>query len=247
MLGPNAGVGGRGPIRVVPSPAGCAGLWRLVIADDFDGAANAVPDTSVWNYWLLNQARWDAMNRAENTFLDGSGNLTLRITNADIGHGSELSAGGLESNQHFAPGTFFEFRAALGSTGHATCWVQTENGMNGVNTPPDPADGCETDLGEFAPSIALQNNVIWGGYGSNEHQSAHALGLDQTAFHVYGMNWNLVNGTYDFYVDGALINQVSAIVSTRTDHVMRMTIEHDFGAATSATALVDYARAWVPG
>lgn len=238
---------GQGSSAIVqPVPLGLHGAWKLVLSDDFNGAANSAPNTVTWNYWDVNTLRWDAMNRQENTYLDGSSNLVMRITNADIGHGVELSAGGLESNLNFSPGAFFEFRAALGSTGHATCWVQTQNGMNGANTPPDAADGCETDIAEYAPGIALQTNVIWGGYSTNEHQNASALGIDQTAFHVYGMRWNLANGTYDFYVDGALSRQVSSIVSTRTDHVMRCTIEHDFSAATSATALVDYARAWVP-
>lgn len=229
-----------------PVPLGIAGSWRLVFRDEFNGAANASPDTSKWIFWLDGQTRNNAVNHAANTFLDGSGNLSVRATTSDIGFGAVQTAGGLESIQQFSPGSYWEAR--LKGTGHSTFWGQTNGGMNGV--PPDAslaAGGIEFDIFENISGIT-QQNVFYGGYGqgSSGQWGGHTISVSQSVYAVAGMHWDLAGGAMKFYVDGVLSQTFTTVVPTNTDQVCRLTMESDFGSA-NALASVDYIRIWVPG
>lgn len=231
-------------------PRGVPGAWHLDLADEFNGPANAAPDPSIWTYWLQNQTRNSAINRAENTFLDGSGNLCLRITNTDIGHGAELSAGGLITTRHDF-GFVEEFlECSLSAHGWCTFWRQsTESGtgMSGLNTPPDPPDGAEYDIVEQFGGDAnpIQHNIHWGGYGANHTTTGQNISVaDKTAFNVFGMWFSPINNWVKFYVNGALDYTFTTILSTRTDNEARLTVETN-GDVTSALAKVGYFRRWV--
>lgn len=245
------GCAGRGNFRggiVVPSPLGVAGSWRLTFRDEFDGATNAPPDLTRWDYWHRDESRDGAMLRAENTYLDGSSHLVMRLTNADIGYGAELSSGGLiEKNSAFSPGSYWEARMA--HDGWSAFWSGGGvGGMNGLNTPPDPADGAETDISEYRFDFGLQQAVHYGGYDANHHFDTHAIGgVTLGAMNVYGMHWDLAGGSYKFYVNGALSWTYSTIVSTRTDAELILSQLNPGDGSTSALALVDYVRVWMPG
>lgn len=222
----------------------------LLLNDDFNGTVNTAPNAALWNHGeFFNALRWDAMVRAEDSFLDGAGNAKLIITNANIGHGVELSSGWLESNMSFGPGTYFEWGNVLLDDGighgHTTVWTQTTNGMTGTGGWPNAPDGCEVDAGENAPGFGYQTNVLSGGYGTpNSHTSAIAFGSGSAAAsHTYGLLW--APSGYKFLRDGVSSrSDYTAVVGTNTDQVMRFTIEHDFGAGTECYALCDYMRAW---
>jgi hypothetical protein len=184
------------------------------------------------------------MNRAENAFISG-GVLNLRTTTANIGYGSELSAGGLETDYYMGPEEFLEMRCAM--SGWFAGWSQTYDGMWGLNTPPDPADGAEYDIIEQynGDSQPIQHNVHWGGYESNHRTAGQDITgvADKFAMNTYGF-WRSVSGGFcKFYVNGSLSYTFTTIVSTRTDHGMRLTVETD-GGITSCLAKVAYAARW---
>lgn len=230
-----------------PRPLGIGGNWTLAFHDDFDGGANSAPNLAKWDYWHRDEVHNGDQIRAENTYLDGSSNLVIRVTTADIGHGSELSAGGLvEKARAFAPGSYWEARMA--HDGWSAFWSGGGNGMNGLSTPPDPADGAETDISENLFGNALQQAAHYGGYDANHHFDTHPIGgVTPSAFNVYGMHWDLTGGAYKFYVNGALSWTYSTIVSTRTDADLILSQGTNAGAITSALAKVDYVRVWTPG
>lgn len=242
--------GVRAPIHAAPpvvQPFGIGGSWQLIFQDEFDGAVNAAPDSSKWTFWLQNQTRNNAINRSENTFLDGSSNLVVRSTNANIGHGTENSAGGLESViKTFAPQSYWEARIKSVSRSWFGFWNQTDNGMNGLNPPPDPSDGAEVDILEDLVGTTLQHALHYGAYGSNHTFQTSGIGFDPTAaYHVYGYHWDLAGNANKWYVDGALDWTNSNLVSTRTDQMCRLTQEWLTGNPFGSV-LVDYVRIWTP-
>lgn len=222
----------------------------LVLDDDFDGTTGSSVDLTKWNYGEFHNAlRWDAMVRDNNALKDGSGRVKLTITQASKGYGSELSSGWIESNINFGPGTFFEWGNVTLDDGvghgHATVWTQTTNGMttSGV-TYPTPSDGCEVDVGEYAPGFGYQTNVISGGYGGNRHDSVSGFGSGSAAAsHTYGLLW-LPSGL-TFFRDGVTSRATfTSFIPTNTDQVMRFVIEHDASAGLECYALCDYMSAW---
>lgn len=231
---------------VVDSGIGTA--WHLIFQDEFNGTINSAPDLAKWTYWMQNQTRNNAINRSENTFLDGSGNLVVRVTNSNIGHGVEQSAGGLESViKTYSPQSYWEARIKSVTRSWFGFWGQTDNGMNGLNPPPDPSDGAEVDILEDFGGTALQHALHYGAYGANHTFQTQAIGFDPTAaYHTYGYFWDLAGGANKYYIDGSLDWTNSNLVSTRTDQMIRLTQEYQTGMPQNGSVLVDYVRIWMP-
>lgn len=227
-------------------PFGPGGSWILSFKDDFDGPANSAPNLGIWEYWLQDQTRRAAVNRVENTFLDGNSNLCVRVTTADIGHGSELSAGGLITKVKYGPTEEF-YECSMSAHGWCTFWRQSTesgDGMSGLNTPPDPADGAEYDIAENYDDSVLGHNIHWGGYEGNHQTTGQNITVaDKTAFNVYGMHISPKNGFVKFYVNGVLDYTFTTIISTRTDNEIRLTTETE-GDITSAIAKFGYCAHW---
>ncbi len=65
------------------SPEALAQNWRLTWADEFNGKANAAPDSSKWDYqiggsgWGNNERQYHTSRRA-NSYLDGKGHLIIK-------------------------------------------------------------------------------------------------------------------------------------------------------------------------
>src|SRR5215469_1146048 len=63
-----------------------AQTWMLVWSDEFDGPAGSAPDATRWGYdvggngWGNNELE-SYTSRTQNAFLDGSGNLVIKVIN----------------------------------------------------------------------------------------------------------------------------------------------------------------------
>ncbi len=74
------------------TPASCPGQsdWKVVWSDEFSGPTGAAPDASKWNYdlggggWGNNEIEVYTDHR-ENSYLDGQGNLVIRVVKAPSG------------------------------------------------------------------------------------------------------------------------------------------------------------------
>lgn len=231
----------------LPVPLGIGGNYRLLFQDDFNGPVNSAPDLTKWSYLKQNQVVKSATNRAQNTFLDGAGSLVVRVTSADIGFGAELSAGGVISNLTLGAERIVEFRAQL-TSGWIAGWTLPNDGNSMQQGGAfDPTFSTEVDIFECFDGGAASTNEHWGDYGS----FAHEIGLvgtgvaDKTAFNVYSC-WNSpLNGWLKFYLNGALIRTESTIVSSCGGNPILIDQE-TLGDITSATASIDYVRAWGP-
>src|SRR5215470_18241893 len=77
-------------ILVAISPlASRAQSWVLVWSDEFDGPAGSVPDSTKWGYdiggngWGNNELE-SYTDRTQNAYLDGSGNLVIKVINENF-------------------------------------------------------------------------------------------------------------------------------------------------------------------
>jgi hypothetical protein len=225
----------------LPMP-GISGNWVLVFQDDFDGPVNSAPNLNNWGYWLDGQMRNAAINSYKNTFLDGSGNLQLRVTNADIGYGAGvITAGGLttETLKIFGVGCYFEARCKI-TSGWFGWWIQSPL-MDGIVSPAE--DGTEMDLIESCCPGPVHHAVHWGGYGSGHMFETFNPTVDQTQFNTYGMQWTPT--AYNFNTNGVVDWVFTDAISERRDQFVRLTME-DNGDYTSGDVRVDYVRIWRP-
>mgnify|MGYP001584844201 CR=1 FL=1 len=240
----------RPTIRGQPMPLGQGQAWRLVLQDGFDGLANSPPDLSKWNYWLPDDKRRDAWNRTANTYLDGASNLVIQTVPGDVGD-TGVGAGGITSVAAFGPESYFEFSVRSPDPGWLAIWLQTRGGMNGLNTPPDPADGAEYDMAEKFDGGSVSSNVHWGGYDAN-HQALglQAYGVTESSFYTIGAWWSLTANSFRFFLNGVLARTFTTLVSTRTDEEIRLTHEYELAMGTVPVGgwktYIGSAMAWVP-
>jgi hypothetical protein len=91
----------------------------------------------------------------------------------------------------------------------------------------------------------IQHNIHWGGYGTHHTTTGHDITgvADKFALNVYGFERSVLGGYAKFYINGVLDYTFTTIVSTRTDHELRLTAETE-GDITSAIAKVGYCARW---
>ncbi len=259
---------------IVRAPFGPAGSWNLDFWDDFDGPANSAPNLTRWDYWNVDTDRGSATGRPpawcrrENTYLSGNSELILRATTADIGYGAQQSIGGLETAYYMGPEEFLECEMTFDGVIWAAFWSQTDGGMQGVNattsTSGDASDGAEYDIGETFSTSLLQQNVHWGGYidpgsGGNHRTTGHNATTDGTTLYnpgdwiKLGFHRSVRGGFCNFYTTNVTAGTPTRldytfpyVISTRTDHGMRLTCEAA-GTTNLAFAKVRYAARWTGG
>lgn len=231
-----------------PQPLGVGGSWSLAFEDTFAG--DGAPNLTKWDYWLAGEVRRDATNRTENTFRDSTqGGLVIRTTSANIGHGSETSAGGLQSKQAFGQG-FWQWESKTAAGPWVGLWTLPNIGLTQTSGAYNPALGAEYDTLETYHGGSPTNNVHWGDYDAFQHDDGlNTYGsADKTAWHTYGM---YLTGTFvRFYLDGVLDNE-RAFGTTRSDYPILLTHEYEvaMGAApanSSWISVVRNVRIWVP-
>ena len=218
------------------------GNWKLVWADEFDGAEL---DTTKWDYRLnMMGMRWPAwVDRG--VHLDGESNLVFTLTEED---GRPVSAqlqtgynfmdhpivqtqfgndhlqwniGKLHENKFTHAYGYYECRCRLQQKPEAwwsAFWIQSPV----IGASLDPADtGVEIDVMEcFKTGAVASHNVFTGGYGLDMTHSkvGGVSGLDQTQYHYFGLLWDETG--YTFYIDGVENGRIDKYVSHRPEFIL---------------------------
>jgi beta-glucanase (GH16 family) len=90
IAGASAVCGGKNTGPLPPSPGPMTSAW----SDEFEGAANSLPDASKWTYDLGNNGGWGNQelqtytNLPDNVHLDGQGHLIIHVASSPAGYTS---------------------------------------------------------------------------------------------------------------------------------------------------------------
>jgi beta-glucanase (GH16 family) len=175
--------------------------WQLTFEDDFNGAADDPPDPTKWtNPQLYNQCNgsdWLATSKAEDSYLDGSGNLVIRARSGVAGGCTVAgyTAGQLSTKDHFTQ-LYGAFEASIqlpegGGGIWPAFWLDPLNGT----WPP------EVDIFEFVNDMTTHyTNYFWA--GPNSALQNYTNSTLATGFHTYRLEWE--PGELRWYVDGVL-------------------------------------------
>lgn len=182
-------------------------------SDEFDGPANALPDSAKWTYDLGNNGGWGNQelesytNLPQNVHLDGSGHLIIHVDKAGSTYTSaRIKTQGLFSAQYGRVEA--RIRLPFGQGIWPAFW------MLGANFPATPWPQCgEIDIME---NVGREPSTIHGsvhGPGYSGGSSVTALYTLPGAarfgddFHVFAIQWS--PQTITFSVDGAAYKTVT--------------------------------------
>ncbi len=183
--------------------------WTLVWSDEFNGTG--IPDPAKWESLSYNRRNNDTGPdgwwSSEDVYLDGSGNLIIRVRKIDNKNGDndsyDYSTGMVRSRGKFEQKFGrFEIRCKLPSQPGwwVAFWLMADS-VGQVNNSGE--DGTEIDIFEgFGWTEKTQHALHWDGYGSDHKSSGHPFeypGLLQ-GFHTFTLDWSETE--YVFYVDG---------------------------------------------
>jgi beta-glucanase (GH16 family) len=184
--------------------------WVLTFSDDFNGVKGTSPDPTKWtlpSFQRRPNGYWDP----NNAFIDGKGNLAIRVMQMSPGVYSSacVSSQGTVNDMANVNGAKFsqtygkfECRAKLPT--QPGWWVafwmmQGNQGSVGNGS----VDGAEVDIMEsFGWSNRVNHAVIWDGYTGGVSQSSSTSSFQpdiRDGFHVYTLIWD--PNMYYFYVD----------------------------------------------
>jgi beta-glucanase (GH16 family) len=192
-----------------------AQTWTLTWADEFDGAANSLPNPTKWGYdtggsgWGNNELQ-SYTNRAQNAYLDGDGNLIIKVIKETF-TGTDGITRNYTSARLLTKGKFeqkygrFEARlkVPLGQGIWPAFWMLGNN----IDTVSWPACG-EIDIME---NIGRQPSVNYGTLHGPGYSGGNGLGDIYTLpngqrftddFHTFAVEWE--PSAIRFYVDGNL-------------------------------------------
>ncbi len=242
-----------------------AGIGDLIWSDDFDGSGE--PDPAKWErqeYNRRNNANGpDGWWSREDSYLDGTGNLVIRVRkiidkNAD-GDSCDFSVGALRSKGKFEhlygrfeiscklptqPGWWVAFWMMQGNVGSV--------GNGGV-------DGTEVDIMEgFGWTNKINQAFHWDGYDADHKSIGKAISPEgiREGFHTYTMDW--YPDIYIFYIDGVeswrstgggVCNQpgyvkVTGEISTEDWAINEWWSEHPGKATYPDSFIVDYVKVY---
>lgn len=243
-------------------------VGELIWSDEFDGTG--APDGTKWErqeYNRRNNADGpDGWWSREDSYLDGNGNLVIRVRKIadknNDGDSCDFSVGALRSKGKFEhlygryeircklptqPGWWVAFWMMQGNVGSV--------GNGGV-------DGMEVDIMEgFGWTNLINNAFHWDGYGE-DHKSVgrqfRPSGIRE-GFHTFAMDW--FPEMYVFYIDGketfrstggGVCNQkgyvkVTGEISTEPWAINNYWSEHPGKAVYPDSFIVDYVRVYEVG
>lgn len=256
------------------------GEWKLVWNDEFDGAEI---DRTKWDFRLsmmgLRHPAW--VDRGVR--LDGKSNVIFDLVEED---GRPVSAqlqtgynfmdepvtkttfgkeflqwniGKLRDSLYLHRYGYYECRCRLQQhpeAWRAAFWIQSP--VIGSSLHPEET-GAEIDVMEcFETGRIAPHHVIYGGYGLDCKccKAGGVSGLDQTAFHRFGVLWE--PSGYTFYVDGVENGRVTEAVSQRPEFILISTEVNGYRSADHQPApearaligkdtfVVDYVRVFDP-
>lgn len=186
--------------------------WEMVWNDEFEGAAQTLPDASKWGYDLGNNNGWgnqelqNYTNKPENVSLDGEGNLVLTALN----NGGSFTSARIKTKELFSQ-TYGRFEARLKTPYGPGIWPAFW--MLGADIDSNPWPQCgEIDIMELRGQMP---NIIAGtlhgpGYsGGNAITASHALYQSRydVDYHVFAVEWNA--DKIDFFMDNYLYQSLS--------------------------------------
>ncbi|MBR0459386.1 MAG: glycoside hydrolase family 16 protein [Victivallales bacterium] len=252
------------------------GNWKLVWNDEFDGTEL---DRSKWDYRLTMMGKRHPAWTEKGVYLDGHSNAVFTILEEDgrpvssqlqtgynfmdepvvpTKNGKEYlqwTVGKLHRNLFTHTYGYYECRCRLQQRTDAwwsAFWIQSPV----IGASLDPADtGTEIDIMEcFHSGGIVPHNAFTGGYGLDCKRAfvGGRDGLDQKAFHRFGLLWD-ENG-YTFYIDGVEDGHISEYVSKRPEFILISTevkgyrlechqaLPPAFDAVGQDDFLVDYVR-----
>lgn len=197
------------PVHVIGDPRP-AGKWVLTFSDEFNGPAGSSPDPTKWTLPSY-QRRTNGSWASDNAFLDGNGDLAIRVvqlspgsySSADVSTQSSSSDGANVSGAKFSQ-TYGKFECRAKLPQKSGWWVafwmmQGSQGSVGNGS----VDGAEVDIMEsFGWSNRVNHTVIWDGYTSGISQSSGSSDFQpdiHDGFHIYTLIWDPT--MYYFYVD----------------------------------------------
>ena len=179
--------------------------WQLVWQDEFEGAANQLPDSTKWDFdigtgWGNAQLEYDT-DRPENVSLDGNGNLAI-VARKEAYQGSAYTSARITTKGLFerAYGRF-EARIKLpwGQGLWPAFWMLGKN----IDDVSWPACG-EIDIMEYRgqETSKIHGSLHGPGYcGGNPVTAEYELpnARFDTDFHIFAVEWSSNN--IDFYVN----------------------------------------------
>lgn len=226
-------------------------------ADDFDGPAGSAPDPSRWAYdlggggWGNDELETYTSSR-ENSFLDGNGNLVIRVTKT-VGQGTttyrsaRLKTLGKFSQYH---GTFEARIKVDPQQGTWPAWWMM--GAN-IGTVGWPKCGEVDILENFGGSADVVTSVHTLSSGGGTYTKRAATAVDST-WHIWRVHWARTGFT--FFKDGTRYMDVGPShvpnwpFSSGVPMFMLLNLAVGGAAGSAASAnfpvdmLVDYVRVW---
>ena len=240
----------------------------LIWADEFDGTGE--PDPSKWEQMEYNRKNNDegpdGWWSKEDAYLDGNGNLIIRVRriedkNAD-GDSCDFSVGAVRTKGKFEQlyGRF-EIRCKLPT--QPGWWVDywmMQGDVGAVGNGGE--DGTEVDIMEaFGWTNRIHQTFHWDGYGSDHRSTGRTFYPDgvQEGFHTYSLEW--YPEKYIFFIDGeetwrtdgggvcnkAGYLKVTGEISTKSWAMKDSWANHPSNAVFPDSFVVDYVRVYELG
>ena len=194
------------PAAPPPAPVATPQTWNLVWSDEFNGAANAAPDSTVWSY-DTGAGGWGnaeletycapfsttapCISGQSNLYLDGTGNLVIQANRAKDGTwtSGRMKTDGTRMFQYGRIEARMKLPVAAGFW--PAFWMLGSN----LGTVGWPTAG-EQDIMEWVQSYSptTSSSTVHGpGYsgaqGIGSRFTFPAPGQVDTAFHIYGVIW----------------------------------------------------------
>lgn len=194
-------------------PIGVAGNWDLDFSDEFNDTSL---NTSKWVKTVSSSSRAPRANlgvddwwwKAENTFLNGTGDLVIRGTKVD---NNTMYCGSVESKNLYEPTYgYLEARIQIAETAkgnHTAFWLQGHNQGNVDNS---AVDGAEVDIVESAWLADNTKAVVhFDGYGTyaKNHTIPYNTPNLHLGYHTFGLYWT--ETSMDIYYDGAKVTSTN--------------------------------------
>ncbi|MHC4146656.1 MAG: glycoside hydrolase family 16 protein, partial [Planctomycetota bacterium] len=211
-------------------------IWKLAWSDEFEGAEI---DQSKWEI-IGDSKRRDGYWVKEDSYLDGKGNLLLRIKKS----GEKYTSGAMRTQGKFEHKFgYWVCRCKFPTEeGHwPAFWLFARPGVGKVGN--EGRDGTEIDIMEKPwRQDKITQNLHWDGYGK-EHKSAGSgqitiPGVSQ-GFHTFALHWTPEQ--YVFYVDGKETWRTSAGGVSQVPEFIKLTEEiGDWGGDITKAKLPDY-------
>lgn len=178
----------------------------LIWADEFEGPAGTLPDSTKWAFdlgtgWGNAQLEWDTA-RAENVSLDGNGNLAITAREEEF-NGCDYTSGRIKTKGLFER-TYGRFEASIKLPVGQGIWPAFWMLGRDIDQVGWPQCG-EIDIMEY---LGQDPRTIYGTIHGPNHYGGTAIGNHHTiaqggyhlGFHEFAIEWD--EDSIDWFVDG---------------------------------------------